>query len=104
MLKVLDIRERICKALFYDEAGRLSNMSLYNPISGKEIKNITYKNDGKTISSIRVYNEKNNKLLKVAFFKPDGKRISSVIEYNSDGSETKCYLFCDDGEIIEFEV
>lgn len=100
VVQVLDIRGKIYKCLFYEEGKRLSNLSVYNPESGKEIMNITYRNDGKTVSSIREYNKKTQMLLSVTFYKEDGKTPSSIIEYNDDGSETQFSLFCDDGEII----
>lgn len=102
--KVLNEKGKICKAVFYDEKARVSNMSVYNADTGKEIKNITYKSDGKTVSSVRIYNEKNNKIERVAFYKADGKHISSMVLYDETGRESQCIMFCDDGEIIKFSL
>ena len=100
VIQILDDKHRIFKCLFYDDQKRLSNMCIYNPITGKEVKNITYRADGKTISSVREYNTITDKLLNVIFFKPDGKSPSSIIEYNEMGNETQFTLFDESGETI----
>lgn len=97
IIQILDNRNRICKCLFYENGKRLSNMSVYNPATGKEIKNITYRADGKTICSIREYNILTEKLLNVIFFKADGKSPSSIIEYNDEGNETQFTIFDENG-------
>lgn len=97
MVQILDQRNRICKCLFYEDGDRLSNISVYNPLTGKEIKNITYRADGKTICSVREYNILTEKLLNVIFFKPDGKSPSSIIEYNDSGDETQFTIFDESG-------
>lgn len=86
--------------MFYDETSRLSNVCIYNTDTGKEMRNVTFKQDGKTISSIRDFDPRTGALRSVSFFKPDGKSISSIIEYNELGNEIEFSLFCDDGEII----
>lgn len=100
MVQVLDNRGRIYKCMFYDDNTRLSSVCIYNPTSGKEVKNVTYRSDGKTISSVREYDKDKGTPLNVTFFKEDGKTISSLIEYNDSGNEAKFSLYCDNGEII----
>lgn len=97
---VFNAKGKIYKCLFYEKGVRLSNMSIYNPKTGKEIRNITYRQDGKTISSAREYNLETGKLSCVTFFKPDGISVSSIIEYDDYGSQVQFSLFCDDGEVI----
>ena len=75
-------------------------MSVYNTETGKEIKNITYKSDGKTISSVREYNTETEKLSCVTFYKPDGVSPSTIIEYDDYGDECQFTLYADDGEVI----
>ena len=91
---------QIQKCMFYDEKLRLSNICVYNTDTGKQLKNVTYRQDGKTISSIREFDNDSGILRNVSFFKPDGKSVSSIIEYNEDGDEIGFSLFCYDGEII----
>lgn len=100
IVQVLNIQGKIQKCFFYEDNGRLSNMSEYDTNTGKEIKNTTYRKDGKTISSIREYNVNDGYLRFVAFYKEDGRSISSIIEYNKFGTEIEFSLFCDDGEVI----
>lgn len=100
LVQVLDNRGRIYKCLFYNEDGLLSNQSVYDSKTGKEVMNITYRCDGKTISSVREYNLDTQQLMSVTFYKGDGKSPSSIIEYNDDGSDAQFSLFCDDGEVI----
>ena len=100
IIQILDILGRICRCLFYEDGKRLSNMSIYNPSSGKEVKNITYRADGKTISSVREYNKETEKLMSVTFFKEDGVSVSSIIKYDESGSEVSFTLYCDDGEVV----
>ena len=100
MVQVLNKYRRIYKCLFYDENKRLSNASIYNTTSGKEIKHVTYKSDGKTISSVREYDSETGIPIKVIFYKPDGKCVSSIIEYDESGIEAKFMLYCDDGKVI----
>ncbi len=100
VVQVLNSDNRIVKCLFFDETERLSNISFYNPDSGKEIKNVTYRQDGKTISSVRDYEYESGRLVSVSFFKPDGKSISSIIEYNEYGDEIQFSIYCDNGEVI----
>ena len=75
-------------------------MSIYNVENGKEVKNITYKQDGCTISSVREYDTQTGQLLSVMFMKEDDNSISSIIEYDNSGNEIQFSLYCDDGEII----
>lgn len=100
IVQILNQKGQIQKCMFYDEKSRLSNICVYNTDTGKQLKNITYRQDGKTISSIREFDNDSGILRSVSFFKPDGKNISSIIEYNEDGNEIEFSLFCDDGEII----
>ena len=74
----------------------------YESDPGKELKNITYKKDGKSISSIREYDSKTGRLLNVSFYKPDKNELSSVIEYDEFG-QSRFTLYADDGEIITQE-
>ncbi len=99
-IKVLDIRGKLYKCLFYDDKERLSNVCLYNVSTGKEVKNATYRSDGKTISSLREYDSATNRLLSVTFFKEDGVTVSSTVEYSENGQEVQFSLYCDNGEII----
>ena len=99
MIQVLTSNHRIYKCIFYDEQNRLSNVSIYNTETGKEIRNYTYRGDGKTLSSMREYTE-DNKLACVTFFKEDGKNPSSIIEYDSMGRETQFSIYSDNGEVI----
>lgn len=101
VVQVLDIRGRIYKCLFYSEGKTLSNLSVYNPDTGKEIRNVTYRHDGMTISSIREYYTKTHKISSVTFFKEDGCSPSSVVKYNELGDESHFILYCDDGEVIK---
>ena len=103
-IHALDIKERICRALFFDDENRLANTSIYNPETGKEIKNITYKSDGKTISSIREYDVSTEKLLNVIFYRQDGSGPSSIIQYDEYGDEVEFTLFGDDGEITTHSI
>lgn len=100
VVQVLNFKGQIQKCIFYDEQSRLSNISVYNTNTGKEIKNVTFKQDGKTISSIRSYDPLLGILRSVTFFKENGKDVSSIIEYNEYGDEIEFSLFCDDGEVI----
>ena len=100
IVQILNNQGRIQKCMFYDETSRLSNVCIYNTDTGKEMRNVTFKQDGKTISSIRDFDPRTGALRSVSFFKPDGKSISSIIEYNELGNEIEFSLFCDDGEII----
>lgn len=100
MIQAINFKGGIYKCLFYRDGKFLSNMSIYNPETGKEIKNITYRNDGKTISSVREYDFATERLLTVTFFKEDGVSVSSIIEYDESGTEVSFQLFCDDGEVI----
>ena len=102
LIQILNSQNRICKVLFYDENTRLSNMSIYNPRNGKEIKNITFKKDGKSVSSIRQYDIKTGRLLNVSFYKKDKNELSSIIEYDEFG-QSRFTLYADDGEIITQE-
>ena len=99
LIQVINSYGRIYKVLFYDDEQRLSNMSIYNPATGREIRSVTYKSDGKTISSVREYDLESEKLLSVTFYKPDGYGVSSIIEYNDTGTETQFTLFGENGEI-----
>lgn len=99
MVQVLNSQCRIYKCLFYDENKRLSNISMYDTDSGKEVRNFTFRADGKTLSSMREYAE-GNRLASVTFFKEDGKSPSSTIEYDAFGRETQFSIYNDDGEII----
>ena len=101
---VLDSKNRIYKCMFYEKGVRLSNVSVYNPEAGKEIRNITYRQDGKTISSVREYNLETYKLSSVTFFKADGVSVSSIVEYDDWGTQVQFTLFCDDGEVITSEL
>lgn len=100
IIQVLNTLGQIYKVLFYENGSRLSNLSVYNPKTGKEIRNITYRADGKTISSVREYDMETESLLSVTFYKPDGLGVSSIIEYNDTGTETQFTLFGEDNEII----
>ncbi len=104
IVQVLDFQGKIKKCFFYENNGRLSNMSEYDSNTGKEIKNVTYRQDGKTISSVREYDVNAGYLRFVAFYKEDGHSISSIIEYNELGTEIEFSLFCDDGEIINASI
>lgn len=100
IVQILNNQGRIQKCIFYDETSRLSSICIYNTNTGKPMRNVTFKQDGKTISSIRDFDPRTGMLRSVSFFKPDGKSISSIIEYNEFGNEIEFSLFCDDGEII----
>ena len=100
IIQILNNHGRIQKCMFYDETSRLSNICIYNTNTGKEMRNVTFKQDGKTISSIRDFDPRTGVLRSVSFFKSDGKNVSSIIEYNELGNEIEFSLFCDDGEII----
>ena len=104
VIKILDKKDKIYKALFYDEFERLSNLSIYDTESGKEKENITYKADGKTMSSVREYNIETDNLLKVTFYKPNGEEVSSIVEYDESGKESQCLIFCDNGEVEKFVI
>ena len=99
VIQILDEKERICKCLFFNKTN-ITNVSIYNPETGKEIKNITYRDGGKTICSVREYDTTTEKLLNVIFFKPDGKSPSSIIEYNDLGNETQFTMFNEVGEAV----
>ena len=100
LIQVINSKGEIYKVLFYDETERLSSMSIYNPQTGREIKGLTYKSDGKTISSVRDYDTETEKLLSITFYKPDGMNVSSIIEYNDEGTEVQFTLFEAGGKII----
>ena len=93
LIQVLNSRGEIYKVLFYDENGRLSGMSIYNPETGREIKGLLYKADGRTISSVRDYDLETEKLISVTFYKADGIGVSSIVEYNDEGTEVQFTLF-----------
>jgi len=100
LVHVLNSYNKTYKVLFYENGERLSNMSIYNPETGKEIRNITYRQDGKTISSVREYDTETARLLCTTFYKPDGKGVSSIIECNEAGTQTQFTIFADNGEVI----
>ena len=99
MIQILNERGRISKCLFYDENGRSSNLCIYNPSTGKEVKNITYRADGKTISSIREYYSMSGVVKCVTFYKEDGKNISSSVEYDEKGDEVCFFLYDEKGNV-----
>ncbi len=101
MIQILNERGRIYKCLFYDENGRTSNLCVYNPSTGKEVKNITYRSDGKTISSIREYYPTSGVIKCVTFYKEDGQNISSLVEYNENGDEVCFSLYDEKGEVTK---
>lgn len=103
IVKVINENGKVSKVLYHDENGVLSNISMYNVNTGKETQNITFKANGKTISSIRVYNEDTNALEKVAFYKEDGS-VSTLVLYDKLGIEAQCSMFCDNGEVIKFNI
>lgn len=104
MIQVLNSQGNIIKCLFYDAGNHLSNITIYNPATGKEIKNISYKKNGKTISSIREYDIETGWPLRTVFYKEDGRNTSSIIEYNEYGTETQITLFDEIGNCKTFKV
>ena len=47
IVQILNNQGRIQKCMFYDETSRLSNVCIYNTDTGKEMRNVTFKQDGK---------------------------------------------------------
>lgn len=97
LIQILDSKERICQVVFYKDGNHIAGRTLYNSNTGKELKTITYRADGKTICSIRELNP-DGKIKRIMFMKPCGKKLSSIITYNEDGNETKCTIFDENGK------
>ncbi len=83
----------------------LYSISDYDPLTGKEIKYTSFKEDGKTLDFVVDYDPSTGKEIKQTSFKEDGKTLDFVVDYDpSTGKEIKWTSFQKDGKTLDFVV